>query len=232
MCVLSHKTITADWEGRAIHYERPVQKLTSFSLKHYQIIFRQYFFGWSFGVCVCVCSGWCVCVHFISCIRIFLYCYALFSLSAVVCCSCSGSSFALSLCVVLFACAYLRYGGNGKYMQPKNGLCVSLFRLLIQCRLHISLYIPRVCYGHKRTHTHTHTRSCPLLLALTCELHSHGFRHREPTSQSSSQRSDTRVLVTKYTHATFKWRANDMYDDSGFFFAPICQKEWKREHYT
>lgn len=54
--MLSHKTITADWEGRAIHYERPVQKLTSFSLKHYQIIFRQYFFGWSWWVWWCACA--------------------------------------------------------------------------------------------------------------------------------------------------------------------------------
>lgn len=37
-------------KGRANHYKRPVQKLTSLTLKHYQIIFRQYFFGWLYSV--------------------------------------------------------------------------------------------------------------------------------------------------------------------------------------
>lgn len=41
-------------KGRANHYERPVQKLTSLTLKHYQIIFRQYFFQ----LCV-LCPGTC-----------------------------------------------------------------------------------------------------------------------------------------------------------------------------
>lgn len=206
----------ADWEGRAIHYERPVQKLTSFSLKHYQIIFRQYFFGWPH------CDG----------VRMHAFDTYVHTQTHVVWLShsyfrvrwlpgarsrapfvaafhsdtfgSSSSSLPLLLCLRVLICDMMAMG-KYVYMQPKNGLCISftlpvsrivalshththtrthircsLFLSLscasVQCRLHISLYIPRVCVlsthtlsyaicviGYERSgdqkHTHAHTQT-------------------------------------------------------------------------
>lgn len=217
-CYSHNKTMNAaDWEGRAIHYERPVQKLTSFSLKHYQIIFRQYFFGWPHcdGVRMCMPSIYIsyVCTH--------MYLAFAFILSRSLAGSGSGShsrapfvsafhsdTFGnlLLMCLRVLICDMMAMG-KYMYMQPKNGLCISftlpvircvaplhthtqsplcsLFLSLscasVQCRLHISLYIPRVCvsvlcvlsthtlsyaicvigYEHfgDQIHTHTNTNS-------------------------------------------------------------------------
>lgn len=92
-------------------------------------------------------------------------------------------------------------------MQPKNGLCVSLFRLLIQCRLHISLYI-QPWYKYKRISQYKHTHI--LTLSMSEQSNAIGYA----------------CLRWPNTH-TKLWN-----EESTFFFAPIYQKEWKREHYT
>lgn len=144
-------------------------------------------------MCVCVCSIVCVCMctYYIVYIGWHSFCLFFGVLSIVL---------LMCVCVCLFICDMVAMAKI--YAEPKNGLCVSLFRLSIQCRFHISLYIQSVCYG-----THTHT----------C-LHLHSLSQQR-------KRSDTRVSVTKYIHK--QWN-----EERNFFFAPICQKEWKREHYT
>lgn len=159
-------------------------------------------------VCVCLCMN--ACMH--GCIGIrTLSSFALFLFSAVTIPVCLPFHSGVRE-LLMFACAYLRYGGNGKHIMcslkmayVSHSLFLSFVLSLscfasvihsppvplshhrlpwIQCRLHISLYIPRVCL-------------CVLCYPLT-------LLHMQFLWSHSS------ISVTKYTHAharTTKWRA-------------------------